>query len=273
VIKFSFEGQHRLQDCAVLGWSCVIANVAQDGQSKAIIKKYCIQNSLFFEESNERRSIDHIRKSCQDAGHLNANWFQCGIDTALLAWASNFPEVFEPRLAELKNTFLDAGIFSEDFAQLEFQLREIVKSVSQADVSKVLTCLIELAARINDKERRMTTKTENYNIYGQAGAVGPHAVAANNSFAMNADQVFAGINLATLSNELSTLRDNIRKEARTIDHDRAVVAVGDAASAAKIGDQAGLLAHLKSAGKWSFDIASKIGTSVAAKAIEKALGV
>ncbi|WP_275296523.1 hypothetical protein [Pseudomonas lundensis] len=38
-------------------------------------------------------------------------------------------------------------------------------------------------------------------------------------------------------------------------------------------DGEGALKHLKFAGKWAFDMAAEIGTSVAAQAIQKAIGL
>jgi hypothetical protein len=65
----------------------------------------------------------------------------------------------------------------------------------------------------------------------------------------------------------------MRKEAVDVEHDQAIASVGAAESAAKKQDGSGALQHLKAAGKWALDIATKIGTTVAAKAIQTAIGL
>ncbi|WP_221053350.1 hypothetical protein [Methylomonas koyamae] len=50
-------------------------------------------------------------------------------------------------------------------------------------------------------------------------------------------------------------------------------AVAGAEKAARNGDGPALLEHLKKAGKWSLDIANKVGIAVAAKAIQAAMGL
>jgi hypothetical protein len=63
----------------------------------------------------------------------------------------------------------------------------------------------------------------------------------------------------------------MRNQATEIEHDQAVASIGAAESSAKKHDGAGALENLKSAGKWAFDVATNIGTSVAAKAIQTAI--
>jgi hypothetical protein len=56
-------------------------------------------------------------------------------------------------------------------------------------------------------------------------------------------------------------------------HDEAVAEVGKALKEAKAGDGSKVLGHLKAAGKWAFDMATQIGTRVAAEVIKKAMGM
>ena len=85
--------------------------------------------------------------------------------------------------------------------------------------------------------------------------------------------VGASINLDKLASELSQLRATMRNEASTAEHDMAIGEIATAETAAKEGDGARALQHLKSAGKWAWDVATKLGTTVAAEAISKALGL
>lgn len=115
------------------------------------------------------------------------------------------------------------------------------------------------------------TVGDHYNITGQVGAVGRNAKAEGNTFNQLLQQTASNIDLPALAAELETLRISMRKHATEIEHDQAVVCIGAAEISAKNQDGAGALEHLKSAGKWAFDVATKIGTAVAAKAIQTAI--
>jgi hypothetical protein len=65
----------------------------------------------------------------------------------------------------------------------------------------------------------------------------------------------------------------LRAQATGFDHDQAIVSIGTGENSAMKQDGEGALKHLKFAGKWAFDMAAEIGTSVAAQAIQKAIGL
>ena len=68
------------------------------------------------------------------------------------------------------------------------------------------------------------------------------------------------------------LRQELRKEADTPEHDSSIGEIAAAEVAAKCkGPQA--LEHLKKAGNWALGIAEKIGTTIAESAIKSALGL
>lgn len=108
---------------------------------------------------------------------------------------------------------------------------------------------------------------------GQAGAVGPNAKAENMHFIQVLLSGIDGHDLGELAGELETLRGSLLTEAKSAEQVAAVADVAAAEEAAKKGDAKGVLARLKSAGRWAFDVATKIGTTVAAKAIEKSIGL
>lgn len=114
---------------------------------------------------------------------------------------------------------------------------------------------------------------DQYNITGQAGAVGPSSKAENNTFNQVLQQAAANLDLPALAAELAILRKSLRAQATDFDHDQAIVSIGAAENSAMKQDGEGALKHLKSAGKWAFDMATEIGTSVAAQAIQKAIGL
>lgn len=81
------------------------------------------------------------------------------------------------------------------------------------------------------------------------------------------------VDLARLLQELHSLRTEMRNQASTTADDQAVVAIGQAISAAEEGDSSSLFEHLRSAGKWAIGVATAIGAELAAMAIKSALGV
>jgi hypothetical protein len=113
---------------------------------------------------------------------------------------------------------------------------------------------------------------DTYNV-GQAGAVGPGATAQEFSMQQVWQQNAERFNLSDLASELGALRSAMRSHASDAEHDIAIGAVAAAEEAAAKGDGPTALAKLKEAGKWSFDVATKIGTSVAAAALKTVLGI
>ena len=107
---------------------------------------------------------------------------------------------------------------------------------------------------------------------GQAGAMGPHSKVSNMTFQQIWQQTQSSIDLETPSGELAPLRRAMRHAAEELSHDKAVAEVGAAEEAAQNGDGSLVLQHLKNAGKWALDVATKIGVSVASEALKKSLG-
>jgi hypothetical protein len=99
---------------------------------------------------------------------------------------------------------------------------------------------------------------------GAGFAIGPHA----RGRAERVHQVNKNIDITLLADELTLLREAMKKESSTADQDTAVGAIAAAEIAARAGNTKKMRSHLKSAGKWAFDVATKIGISVAAKALE-----
>ena len=110
---------------------------------------------------------------------------------------------------------------------------------------------------------------DTYNVSRAGWGGRPEAHAHDNTF----QQVQGStLDLPRLAEELGRLHAALKGETTgTREQDKAVVAVADAEEAAAKGDGPGALQHLKSAGKWALGVAEKIGVSVAAKAIEKAM--
>jgi uncharacterized protein YjbI with pentapeptide repeats len=117
---------------------------------------------------------------------------------------------------------------------------------------------------------------DKYEISGQAGAVGPNAHAHDmtfNQLQQIGSRIADSMDLAALASELETLRQALKKEASTEEHDIAIVDIGAAKRAAEAKDSGKLAESLKSAGKWALDVATKIGMSLATEAIKQSTGM
>jgi hypothetical protein len=111
------------------------------------------------------------------------------------------------------------------------------------------------------------------NVSGQIGAIGANAKVDGSTFAQTWTQAAAGIEFPALATELALLRAELRKLATDVEHDQVVANIGSAEVAAKKNDGENTFKHLKAAGKWALDTATKIGTQVAVKAIEGAINL
>jgi hypothetical protein len=114
---------------------------------------------------------------------------------------------------------------------------------------------------------------DDFNISGgQQGAVGRNAHAHDMTFNQIWNQNGGSIDLPTLAKDLAILRAELLKEAKEPEHYTAIGAVASAETAAQKGDGPKALEYLKAAGTWTFDVATKVGVSVAAEALKTVIG-
>ena len=135
----------------------------------------------------------------------------------------------------------------------------------------------ELLDGLEDPEQRRiameVTMGDKYEIRGQAAAVGRHARAESTTLQQIYQEAAADLDLSQLAKDLAQLRGALQKKASNADQYRALAAVSEAEEAAEKGDGPTALKRLKAAGQWALDTATKIGVSVAAKAIQSAIGL
>jgi hypothetical protein len=79
--------------------------------------------------------------------------------------------------------------------------------------------------------------------------------------------------LPSLAGELEALKQALIQQAGTPTDYQVVSEIQAAKEAANAGDEATVGRHLAKAGKWAFDVAVRIGTDMAAAAINRALGL
>ena len=156
--------------------------------------------------------------------------------------------------------------------RLVFYVTELVlakaKNPSAADAAQgiVVNQFIEGGYHVSSDQFNIS------NVSGQIGAIGTSNNVSGASFSQSLADAAPQIDAGALSAELALLRVELKKLATEVEHEFSVANVAAAESAAKKGDTEDSLKYLKAAGKWALDTATKIGTQVAAKAIESAIG-
>lgn len=186
-------------------------------------------------------------------------------------------------------------------AQISSEFEEIVRSIShnthhsplpssqenyRSIVPRARNELILAVKKMQLEQRRMEARPavnitvnnqggimgDQYNI-GQAGAVGPNAHAHDMTFNQIGSQIETSMDLSQLADALSNLRKAMSQEANEAEHHIAIGEIAKAEQAARAKDSSKVAEYLRSAGKWAFDFASKIGASLAAEAIKIAMGM
>ena len=189
----------------------------------------------------------------------------------------NIPTEYQRRIIPTKK--IDEGrliieqqieLFEEDFLELETEgAAEKYAQLLALSASPIGEYSHETRTRIVQE----VTMGDKYITSGQVGAVGPGAHARELHFSQVWNQSASEIDIMALHEQLSHLREALRSEAKTPEQDIAVAAVANAELAAKNGDGPKAMEWLSKAGKWTFDVAAKIGVGVAAAALKVALGI
>lgn len=107
---------------------------------------------------------------------------------------------------------------------------------------------------------------------GVVGAMGDNARADQSTFTQNVGVEFSSDEMAKLVDELERLKAALVSEGST-NSLSAAAAISEAKDSAASQNSSALVTSLKKAGKWAFDVATKIGVAAAAAAIKKAAGL
>jgi hypothetical protein len=194
------------------------------------------------------------------------------------------PNTFKIIKHHARGTLWYVGMRDEDSQRSFVQSQQTRKALLEACIEQ-LEILPQAAPSPEEGTRRMkTTETsssgkhelimgDKYEVHGQAGAVGPQPHVHDMTFVQIWDQGRQSIDLTKLAEELSTLRQAMLKEAAGPEHHAEVGAVASAEIEAKNGHGPQVLQYLSMAGKWAFDIASKIGAEMAVAALKSASGL
>lgn len=154
------------------------------------------------------------------------------------------------------------------------------EQLGQVDAGQIISVVNYLASGASigslfhkEADSRQQISIGDKYVTGQAGAVGPASLAIGQRYNQIWNQNQTEINLVALADELTRLRAEIRLTAKTVDEDVALSDLGRAEVAAREGDGPRVMAHLAQAGRWVLAVAKEVGTELAAKAIERSLGM
>src|SRR4030095_145114 len=189
-------------------------------------------------------------------------------------FSNALPRDFQPRLIEPREDFL-RSVIGDEFNLFE---QDFLKVQDPAAIERYTMMQVQagdLRGRYEGDTRKQYVEVvmgDQYNISGQAGAVGRQAHAHDMTFSQTWQKLEGSVDLNRLAAELQQLHEAMRRDATEPGHQLAAGAVAAAEQSARQGDGPKTIEYLKSAGKWTLSIAEKVGVDVAAAVIKGALG-
>jgi len=257
----------------------------QRGYQPIDLDRVVADNPLSFEMFEHLADLD-ITLKCVDshsriaqywAGSLSAAAIPCIELSANPAYKfdQRFPTEFQPRIVNAAGTTLldvitgEFDLYEQDF--LKVQAPDAIERYTLMQVQAG-----DLRGRYEVDTRRQYVEVimgDQYNIPGQAGAVGPQAHAHDITFTQTWNQLKESVDLDKLAEELRQLRVAMEESASEPGHRMATGAIAAAEESARQKDGPKVIEYLKSGGKWALGVAEKIGVGVATVAIKGALGL
>jgi hypothetical protein len=186
------------------------------------------------------------------------------------------PQEYQPRVIEESDPSAIQKIVEKEFDVYE---QDFVELDNQGEVETYTALLVDVASSKGNYDEGIRNifiqeliMRDQYKT-GQAGAVGPGSQAQHMNFNQIWNEAGNTIPLPILAVELSKLRAALLQSAEEPEQYSDIGAIASAETEAKKGDGPKALEYLSKAGKWTLDIAAKIGTTVAAAAIKESLGI
>jgi hypothetical protein len=187
-----------------------------------------------------------------------------------------YPLEFQPRLANAGKALPLDDVVRTEFDLYEQDFLKIESAEAIERYTKMQVQAGALAGRYESGTRTQFVEHvmgDQYNISGQAGAVGPQSHAHDMTFSQIWNQIEKNGDISRLADELRRLREAMEREAADPGHKVAVAAVEAAEHSARQKDGPKTIEFLKTAGKWALSVAEKIGVDLAKEAIKGALGI
>jgi hypothetical protein len=209
------------------------------------------------------------------ASGANDHQLRQAILTVLYKYHANYPErynFFDMTIEFLANSL---NLQPSDILRV-IKPMEDEKEIETSEQSRYMK-ITSKGIRMIDEEplfKRLDTAGvrvmgDQYNISGQAGAVGPGAKAEANTF----NQMKQDIDIQVLAKELEQLSDYLATDAGDPEKEEDISTIVLARNAAQRGDKVKALERLSSVGKWVIDAATQVSASLVAAIIQKQMGL
>ena len=242
-------------------------------------------NPLAFEQFEHLASLD-VALCCADSHGQRSQYWSGAINAVAIpsiAYTTNpqypfnehFPREFQPRLA---NAETSASLGEVLQAELDLYEQDFLKVEDPASIERYTKMQVQAGALAGNYEvetRRQFMEVimgDQYNVSGQTGAVGPQAHAHDITFTQVWKQFEGRMDLTRLADELRRLRETMERDAAEPEQKLAAGAVAAAEQSARQKDGPKVIEYLKTAGKWAFSVAEKIGVDLAKEALKGSLG-
>jgi hypothetical protein len=181
----------------------------------------------------------------------------------------------DPEYIQLLRQVLDIlalivkGLVSDETA--EPRQTQVTNIVNQATgIGSLIASHVTNSATANNEGDE--TMSDTYIAY-QAGAFGPSPQVHGSTFHQTVEQPRLQVDIAQLERELTLLMTELRAQANTPQHFKALAEVSSAEEAVRDGNGNKAIAHVRKAGKWVLDVAVKLGCTLVAEGIKAALGL
>lgn len=174
-------------------------------------------------------------------------------------------QIMQAKRADIQKLLYEKDLLI-DQRQSQKKIREIEMKISGA--KSELEKIEALPERGDTFETQIIVNGGNITQINAGISIGD--VIQNNS---EGARFWNSVNLDDLEKELSSLHQAMKKLAKTDEQDIALGEIAKAKKAAQEKSREKILQALKSAGQWAFDIATEIGTTLAAGALKIALGL
>lgn len=218
-----------------------------------------------------RTSPSHYWAGALSAAAIPSITFSCDQS---YSFSGALPRDFQPRLVDPDGSSLKSVIGDEfDLFEQDFLKVQDPAAIERYTMMQVQAGDLRGRYQVDTRNHYMeVVMGDQYNISGQAGAVGRQAHAHDMTFSQTWEQLQGSIDLTRLATELRQLHEAMQRDAVEPSHQLAAGAVAAAEQSARQGNGPKVIKYLKSGGKWALSVAEKIGVGVATAAIKGALG-
>jgi hypothetical protein len=259
--------------------------VNQRGYQSIDLDRITAANPLDFEMFEHLADLD-ISIRCVDSQSRISQYWAGGLSAAALPsitlsanpaykFSERFPIEFQPRLVNTGTADLTEVVAGEfDLYEQDFLKVQDPAAIERYTMMQVQAG--DLRGRYEVDTRKQYVEVimgDQYNVSGQAGAVGRQAHSHDMTFNQIWNQLEPSVDLAKLADELRKLREAMEQSASEPSHRMAAGAIAAAEECARQEDGPKVVEYLKTGGKWALGVAEKVGVGLATAALKAAIGV